>query len=125
MKHALLFLAAFCAAAFGETPDLDRIDRELEAHNRAQQTGICEVHHIRMARKTVDVLYGYVEYEGPYTKASVRFPNAQEYASGGCVIPAKREKASICVCPECKKAARAWAFKHPKDEMAQGILKGR
>jgi hypothetical protein len=119
MSRALAILFTFCAVATALQPD---VTGEVDAYIRAQDTGICHIHHIQMVRHTVNKWYGLPVYKGPYTAASRHFLHWRTDVNGGCIVPEKPEKTAIYVCPECKRLARKWALKHPKDAMAQQIL---
>jgi hypothetical protein len=86
----------------------------------------CEVHHIRMTREVVEKSFGAPwAYDEEYVAASRSFPHWVAYVGGNsCIPPKKAKKATVYVCPECKRAAREWALNHRKDFMAQIILAG-
>ena len=115
-----MFVVVFALSSVGVGEGLasDLVDDYL----KGQETGICEIHHVHMVRHIVNPTYGYPFYIGPFTAASRHFLNWTTHVSGGCMIPEKPEKAAIYVCPECKRLARKWALKHPKDAMAQEVL---
>ena len=85
----------------------------------------CEVHHIRMTPTVVEKTYGApFGYDEQYIAASRSFPHWVAYVSGNSCNPPKKPKyATAYVCPKCRREAREWALKHPKDFMAQMILK--
>ena len=93
---------------------------------KAQKTGICNIHHLKMQKERVPVHYGLLVFEDPYYLAQLcYFPNAREYVNGGCVLPSTdvdKERRSRFVCPECKQARRKWALAHPKSEWSKEIL---
>jgi hypothetical protein len=94
----------------------------LDAYFRAQKTGICSVHHIRMERHEVAVSYGLEIYDDAWGKASRQFPFANAHVSGGCEVPAHRERASVYVCPRCRVLQRQWALRHRKNPESRWIL---
>ena len=100
-------------------------NRLVEAHFRAQKTGVCNIHHIRMQKKLVPIHWGYIEYHSVYSAAEIRdFPNAWEYVNGGRVVDEKKlgQLVPRYVCPECKKAEQRWARRHSNNANAQWIL---
>jgi hypothetical protein len=119
MQRTLAITFALCAIASAGKP---RLSRTLEAHVKAQEIGMCEVHDIRMVRHVREKSYGLPMYAEGYTAASRRFPNWRPYLNGGGEVPQTPEKAAVYVCPECRRRARAWALKHPEDSPAQDIL---
>ncbi len=96
---------------------------------KAQETGICNLHHVKMLKKRVPVHYGLLVFDDPYYLAELGyFPNAREYVNGGCDIPSldiTKERSWRFVCPVCKRAQREWALKHPKSEWSKDILANR
>lgn len=96
---------------------------------KAQETGICNLHHVKMQKKRVPVHYGLLVFDDPYYTAQVcYFPHAREYVNGGCVVrslDAKKDRALRYVCPVCKRDQRTWAVAHPKSDWAKDILAHR
>lgn len=119
--RALLATALFALSACAQT-DKSSI---LERHFEAQKTGICQRHHIHMERRLVAVTYGLPMRDDAYVAAMGDFPNAEANVNGGCDPSAGPRKASIYVCPECKRAQLQWAQRHPKNSEAEIILRER
>jgi hypothetical protein len=95
---------------------------------RAQQTGICTIHHIQMQKKRVPIYFGLLVFEDPYYSSELaHFPNAQEHVNGGCEVDLARQKQLHFrfVCPECKRVQRQWAIAHPKSDCSRDILAKR
>ena len=85
--------------------------------------GMCEVHHIPMERTIVRVSYGYPAYDQAYVSAMGRdFPHAEAEFNGGCDPSLGPREAAVFVCPECKRAQRQWALKHPRNWQAKLVL---
>ena len=103
-----------------EYPKISEREREKLARGaiKAQQTGICNLHQVRMQKRRVPVHYGLVVTDDAYYLAQLcYFPNAREYVNGGCDIPSldvQKERAWRYVCPACKRAQKQWALAHPK-----------
>ena len=96
------------------------------AESQARKGGVCEIHHIPMEKKVVQVSYGYPMRDDKYVAAMARgFPNAEEDVNGGCDPSDGPRKASVFVCPECTRAQLQWALKHPKNWEAEIILRER
>ena len=123
MRRVLISVFAFTAIATAEEP---RLSPKLEAHLHAQKTGVCELHHVPMDDRVVQVSYGLPMRDDKYVAAMGRaFPNAEDDVNGGCDPSAGLRKAHIFVCPECKRAQLRWARRHPKNWEAQIILRGK
>jgi len=118
-----LLIAVIPAVAWSLTSaEADRLAR---GALRAQDTGICNIHHIRMRKKVVPIHWGLVVIEEPHYSAQLsQFPHAREYVNGGCEYDAKEDKAKHWryICPECKRAEWQWALKHRSLPEAQWIL---
>ncbi|HMJ65368.1 MAG TPA: hypothetical protein VK615_08445 [Candidatus Binatia bacterium] len=73
---------------------------------------ICDVHHIRMERKEVPILYGLILPglgEPGGDTAQRLFPHRYETRLGGCcVTPTSPKTDKVYVCSECKKAYANW-----------------
>ena len=114
-----------------EYPKVSERQREklARAAVRAQETGVCNLHHVRMQKKRVPVHYGLLVFDDPYYLAELcYFPNAREYVNGGCEIPSldfQKERSWRFVCPECKRAQRKWALAHLKSDWSKDILANR
>ena len=95
---------------------------------RAQRTGICNIHHIRMQKKRLPLYFGLLVFDDPYYSAElVYFPNAREHVNGGCQIDPVWQKQPHFryVCSECKRAQREWAIAHPKSDWSKDVLAKR
>jgi hypothetical protein len=91
---------------------------------KAQNTGICNIHHVQMEKKRVPIYFGLPDFSNPYySNERSRFPNAREYVNGGCEVDPAAEKKRYprFVCPACKRAERRWALAHPKNDIAKHI----
>jgi hypothetical protein len=118
---AFLFTGSGCASPLSDA----QRDQLARAAIRAQETGVCNVHHMHMKKTIVPIHWGLVVMENPYYSAELHdFPNARAYVNGGCEFDPKRDRAKHWryVCPECKRAEKDWALKHPKDPDAEWIL---
>ena len=127
MRCCILLLATALVAG----GSLSRADSESpkdllwDAAFRAQDTGICNVHNVRMKRKLVPIHWKKKIPSDSYNSAMlVDFPNAQEDEDGGeLMVPRLAHvKRWRYVCPECKRAAKKWALSHRSDPEAQWIL---
>jgi hypothetical protein len=96
---------------------------------RAQQTGICTIHHIQMQKKRVPIYFGLLVFEDAYYSAELaHFPNAQEHVNGGCEVDSCSPEAGtfkIRLSQKCKRAQRQWAIAHPKSDWSKDILAKR
>jgi ribosomal protein L32 len=73
----------------------------------------------------VPISWGLLMFDEPYRSDELRqFPHAREWVWGGCEVDPKLEHAKRphYVCPECKRAEREWALKHPQSEETKWIL---
>ena len=119
MRRSLIFFFALQVAACAQQQSWGPV---LDAHFRAQKTGICTVHHIQMERHEVAVSYGLPMYDDAWVKASRQFPFAKAHVSGGCEVPVRPERASVYVCPRCRVLQRQWALRHPENPESKWIL---
>jgi len=128
-RHVIAVITIFAATvglASERAVSSAEADRLARAAIRAQETGICNVHHIRMQKKSVSIHWGLVTFEEPYYSAELRgFPNAREYVNGGCEFDEREDKKPHWryVCPECQRVEVAWARAHRSEPEAQSILK--
>jgi virulence-associated protein VapD len=61
-----------------------------------------------MERQIVPIQYGLKNYPDGYLDAkAIYFPHGWEYVNGGCFVQRQKET-QIYVCPECKKAEKAF-----------------
>lgn len=95
--------------------DAERESPQFKVWADAQITGICYVHHTRMQRKWLPVVYGLPAIEeSPSEDEAAKFPLADEGCwQGGCVVRDVKEK-EVYVCGECTAALAAWKKGHPK-----------
>ena len=118
----------FYGAEYPRVSDTQR-DRLTRAAIKAQETGVCNLHHVKMQKKRVPVHYGLLVFDDPYYLAELcYFPNAREYVNGGCVLPSLdigKERGWRFVCPACKRAQKQWALAHPKSDWSKNTLAGR
>jgi len=124
---AVVTSAQVYAASQAEMDQLSaEMDRLARAAIKAQETGVCNIHHIRMQKKLVPIYFGGpANFDSQFYYATMRqFPNAREHINGGCVVHEKLvgKKKRRYVCPACKRAEREWALKHPKDDDAKWVL---
>ena len=70
--------------------------------------GLCKVHHERLKRVTVPIVYG-ITAAFPYSKNAERnsFPNAIVRIDGGCT-PHGPKEAIVLLCEKCLKAREEW-----------------
>lgn len=73
----------------------------------------CSVHRVRMERKKVPIIYGYLSRmpgDPPGRTARRLFPNRYEFGTGGCTyIPGfSPETDLVYVCNDCKHAYEEW-----------------
>ena len=96
------------------------------AASRAQEKGICNIHHIRMQEQLVPVCWHKDLPSEDYISVMLHeFPNGQRYEDGGSELMVPRlahVKRSRYVCAECNRAAKKWASAHRSDQQAQCIL---
>jgi uncharacterized protein YlaI len=103
----------------------EQTDRLARAAIKAQKTGICNIHHVKMKKEQVPMIFGLPDSSNPYYSNELAyFPHAREYTNGGCEIEPTRQKKLYpqFMCPECKRAERQWARTHPKNAIAREIL---
>lgn len=113
---SLCVLVALTLTACSNLTDKDY--RLTEASIEAQENGSCHIHHCQMQRKVVPIAYGlmYPHPSGPSSQTRARrFPHANEWVSGGCVISPKKT-AEVYVCSECKRAEEKWMNRHPHSQ---------
>lgn len=117
-------LEKFYGAEFVRVGDAEH-ERLVRGALKAQDTGICNVHHVHMRRKHVAIHFGLLVFDDPYYSAElVQFPNARDWVNGGCDFdPAEEKRAHFrLVCPECTRARKQWALAHPKSQWSQKFL---
>jgi hypothetical protein len=110
-----ILATALLSRVLGEPVSDAEGDRLYREYWRAQKTGICNIHRIRMQNKLVPIRFGYFAFDASYDSAEIqKFPNAQEYILGGCVVDEKRvgKRVPIYICPECKRAQKEWEARH-------------
>ena len=83
------------------------------------QPAVCEVHHVQMVRTSVPIVYGLPMFTARdaarYAASTNAFPHSETFVSGGCCVTSwDAHRAAIYICPECKKAARAWDLNYDK-----------
>ena len=87
----------------------------------AEETRICEVHGTKLEEKEVPIRWGLIlppdSDEPTFTYRMKNFPNAQEFVTGGCIVPVdKKETERIFICPDCQKAKEEWFKKHKTEK---------
>lgn len=78
----------------------------------------CEVHHSRMIKTNVPILYGlrvFTEWGKTLQSASSNnFPHAEEYILGGCEVGSySPRQAIVYVCTNCLQVQQQWITQHP------------
>jgi hypothetical protein len=74
------------------------------------QSGVCEVHHIQMTKRTVPItIGGNLPYDGPRERF---YPHPGDYAPGSC-FPVPYERANVYVCSKCEAAKRDLTERKP------------
>jgi hypothetical protein len=68
---------------------------------------VCEVHHRKMQRKLVPVIYGMLGYLYTPEELKTLFPHHQEFVAGGCIVD-ERKTDKLFVCSECKAMYASW-----------------
>jgi hypothetical protein len=69
---------------------------------------VCEVHHSKMVRKEVPVVYGLLTLDA--TPERQAFPHGADFVGGGC-FEGPEKTASVYICPDCEKARAEWKQK--------------
>jgi hypothetical protein len=85
----------------------------LEARVRGKTR--CDVHDRSLREDVVPIRYGFSVgiLPGAYAEARrTRFPNANAWFGGGCVVGESRE-ARVLYCPECRESEREWSEEPP------------
>jgi hypothetical protein len=81
------------------------------------RSDICEVHHVRMEKKKVQIVYGLMAatpFSLAYHAASTNsFPHADDVAGGGCIVDTPKW-VMIYSCPECEMARKHWETNYVK-----------
>jgi hypothetical protein len=82
------------------------------AQGKAQESGICDVHHIAMYKEKVEIAYGLL-IEAPGSPSfdiiATQFPHSEHFIAGGCVISEDSPKYGyIYICPLCEAAKKRW-----------------
>jgi hypothetical protein len=98
----LLLLLLFAGNGCGRTTE----DQTEDA------SAVCEVHHSRMAKTKVPVLYGLIpltdQSRARQAASTNTFPHAQEFVVGARFGDGTAREAVIYVCPDCEKALQKW-----------------
>jgi hypothetical protein len=77
----------------------------------------CEVHKIQLKKARVQISYGLPleAVDAKARKARARFPNANSYAEGGCIVERNSPKtAEVYYCRECRIAQQKWQEQYLK-----------
>ena len=81
------------------------------------RSDICELHHVRMDKKPVRIVYGLMAatpYSIAYHTASTNsFPHADDVAGGGCV-EGPEKFVLLYSCPMCEQARKKWEIEYGK-----------
>jgi hypothetical protein len=93
----------------------NRADLPVDWTKRAlkDEEGLCKVHHEKLTRATVPVLYGF-RPGPPYSKETEEglFPNAITSVEAGCIVMRVKE-AIVLQCQKCIEAKTKWAKSKP------------
>lgn len=75
---------------------------------RSKETGVCEVHGLRLQGGLAQIAYGLFEFDDAYL-ADKRdlFPNSNSCVIGGCII-SDVDVAQVDFCPHCREAEGVW-----------------
>jgi hypothetical protein len=108
MRYFLPFLFALIVLTGCKTED----------YTKGEPT-VCEIHHVPMVRTGVPIVYGLPgfsdRYMARFAASTNAFAHAESYVLGGCcTTPGSAHRAVIFVCPECKRAAKAWELSYDK-----------
>ena len=81
------------------------------------RTDVCEIHHVRMMKKKVPIIYGAFaptpSSETYHAACASLFPHAEDEAEGGCIVDTP-EWAMIYCCPACELARHHWEEQNAK-----------
>ena len=90
--------------------------RRIEDH-AANRSSTCEVHHIAMTQKRVEMTYGMRRDDWTMALRLARpdqFPHADEVCDTYACCPSYENYALIYVCPDCTTARVRWLESHPQ-----------
>src|SRR5690606_31296337 len=83
-----------------------------ERANKANETGVCPVHEMKMTKTEVPIEYGLPAPPGPNQPTPLQraqlFPFARKFVLGGCVPIDKETHTQIFVCSSCLTAEKQW-----------------
>ena len=104
MKRAsIALLVGFAALCFSMI---------LSGADKPTKDGICEVHGTQMTKTNVPIYYGLLMPNTnmpPYEVVQKRFPHAQDFVEGGCIVFRGQPKTStIDSCVRCREAKNQW-----------------
>jgi len=103
-----------------------RIQREESArYKKAQETGICHVHNVKMTKKEVRIEYGIPRPIQPTYKEIPlgyeidTFPHAdRDIFNGGCITTTNSPMTKIIsVCPKCTELKNEWIKNNPNQQV--------
>jgi hypothetical protein len=104
IKNSQILLLLLLFAANG-------CDRTTEDQTKGA-SAVCEVHHSRMVKTKVPVVYGLIpltDHSRARQAASTNtFPHAQEFVVGARFGGSTAKESVIYVCPDCQKALQQW-----------------
>jgi hypothetical protein len=104
IKNSQILLLLLLFAANG-------CDRTTEDQTKGA-SAVCEVHHSRMVKTKVPVVYGLIpltDHSRARQAASTNtFPHAQEFVVGARFRGSTAKESVIYVCPDCQKALQQW-----------------
>lgn len=111
---ALAVLAGFWAKA-SAAPSEEEWKAMMAAHQNALETGICEIHTVKMTKTEVPIKWGMELPPGPGEPTAIQrlqlFPNYREFVLGGCCKIEGVNSEKIWICPVCKEKALEWTRK--------------
>ncbi len=109
----LLSLVALAALAFTGCAKLD--------DDTAGQSGLCEVHHVRMTKRPLHFLHGMIPMskveaeQGEWKRRTDFYPHPGDgIHSTNIVLPGQEGRALAYVCPECRRAQRQMEKTSPR-----------
>jgi hypothetical protein len=91
-----------------DTADRARLPFGLTKHPLMDKEGLCKVHHEKLTRAMVPMLFG-LRPGPPYSKETEQklFPNALTSVDGGCLVGSVKV-AIVMQCQKCIEAKKKW-----------------
>lgn len=75
---------------------------------------ICSLHHVKMERRNVEIVYGMLAYSKAESYCIAHYPNFRDYAVGGCLV-GDTKSTSIYICPKCVAECDEYKRQHPAE----------